>query len=49
MREIKTRDEAYRFLAEAAIYGNLGLFIGEGFSKAILNKPGGLLHFPGAI
>ena len=43
MREIKSRDEAYSFLAEAAIYGNLGLFIGAGFSKAVLNKPGGAI------
>jgi hypothetical protein len=32
-----TREEALRFIAIASIYGNLGLFIGAGFSKAVLN------------
>src|SRR5436190_1782534 len=41
MAKISSRTDAYSFLARAAIYGNLGLFIGAGFSKAVLNKPGG--------
>ena len=31
-----TRGEVMRFLAESSIYGNLGLFIGAGFSKAFV-------------
>lgn len=33
-----TREEAIGMICESSIYGNLGLFIGAGFSKAILNK-----------
>lgn len=33
-----TREEAIGLICESSIYGNLGLFIGAGFSKAILNK-----------
>ena len=32
-----TREEVFRFISESASYGNLGLFIGTGFSKAVLN------------
>lgn len=35
-----TREEVLGFISEAARYGNLGLFIGAGFSKAVLNEPG---------
>jgi hypothetical protein len=31
-----TKEEAFRFISEASIYGNLGLFVGAGFSKAVL-------------
>lgn len=31
------KQELYRFISNAASYGNLGLFIGTGFSKAVLN------------
>lgn len=31
------KQEVYRFISSAASYGNLGLFIGTGFSKAVLN------------
>ena len=34
-----SRDEVFTFLAQATGYGNLGLFIGAGFSKAVLNEP----------
>ena len=33
-----SRDEVLTFLAGSASYGNLGLFIGAGFSKAVLNE-----------
>ena len=33
-----TRDEVLNFLATSASYGNLGLFIGAGLSKAVLNE-----------
>jgi hypothetical protein len=32
------RDEVLRFLAASVSYGNLGLFVGAGFSKAVLNE-----------
>lgn len=32
------RDEVLRFLAASASYGNLGLFVGTGFWKAVLNE-----------
>ena len=32
-----TRKEALVFLSKSASYGNLGAFIGAGFSKAVLN------------
>jgi hypothetical protein len=31
------RQDVYKFISSAASYGNLGLFIGTGFSKAVLN------------
>jgi hypothetical protein len=33
-----SREEVLTFLAHATSYGNLGLFIGAGFSKAVLNE-----------
>jgi hypothetical protein len=33
-----TREEVLTFVARSASYGNLGLFIGAGFSKAVLNE-----------
>jgi hypothetical protein len=36
--EIITKEEAFKFISEAFIYGNLGLFIGAGFSKAVINE-----------
>jgi hypothetical protein len=35
---IKTRAEALEFLARSSIYGNLGLFVGSGFSMAVMNR-----------
>lgn len=35
-----TREELLTFVASSASYGNLGLFIGSGFSKAVLNDAG---------
>src|SRR6202035_461519 len=35
---IKTREEALEFLARASIYGNLGLFVGTGFSMALMAR-----------
>ncbi len=32
-----TRDEVLKFLSSAVLFGNLGLFIGAGFSKAVLD------------
>lgn len=32
-----TRQEVLRFISDSASYGNLGAFIGAGFSKAVLN------------
>jgi hypothetical protein len=34
-----TRDDVLGFVATSATYGNLGLFIGAGFCKAVLNEP----------
>ena len=33
-----SRDEVLKFIFKSSTYGNLGLFIGAGFSKAILNN-----------
>jgi hypothetical protein len=33
------RREALKFIAQSSIYGNLGLFVGAGFSKALMNEP----------
>jgi hypothetical protein len=35
--ENPTRKNVLNFLATSASYGNLGLFVGAGFSKAVLN------------
>lgn len=35
--ETPTRDDVLKFLFESALYGNLGLFIGAGFSKAVVD------------
>jgi SIR2-like domain len=35
--ESPTRQEVLRFISDSASYGNLGAFIGAGFSKAVLN------------
>lgn len=32
-----SKEDVYKFVSRAASYGNLGLFIGTGFSKAVLN------------
>lgn len=37
MEEFKTRDKIMRALADSTRLGNLGLFIGAGFSKAVLH------------
>jgi hypothetical protein len=37
--ESPTRTEILSFIARSAHYGNLGAFIGAGFSKAVLNDP----------
>jgi hypothetical protein len=36
--EEPTREQVLKFLARSASYGNLGLFIGAGFCKAVLNE-----------
>jgi SIR2-like domain len=36
--DIKTRDDALAFLARSSIYGNLGLFVGAGFSMAVMDR-----------
>lgn len=38
-----SRDEVLAYLFEASDYGNLGLFVGAGFSKAVLNTPGNII------
>lgn len=38
--ETPTRNEVLTFISESASYGNLGAFIGAGFSKAVLNNGG---------
>lgn len=35
-----SREEVLEFISESASYGNLGAFIGAGFSKAVLNEDG---------
>jgi hypothetical protein len=35
--ESPSRDAVFKFIFEASKYGNLGLFVGAGFSKAVLN------------
>jgi SIR2-like protein len=32
-----SKQDVYKFISDSASYGNLGLFIGTGFSKAVLN------------
>lgn len=36
--EKPTRTEAIEFISESSMYGNLGLFVGAGFSKAVMNN-----------
>lgn len=36
-----TRESVMDFLSSSVIYGNLGLFIGAGFSKAVLQDESG--------
>ena len=36
--EHPSREEAIKFLSESSMFGNLGLFIGAGFSKAVMNS-----------
>jgi hypothetical protein len=38
LSEEPTRKEVLTFVASSASYGNLGLFVGAGFSKAVLNE-----------
>jgi hypothetical protein len=33
-----TRQQVLKFISDSASYGNLGAFIGAGFSKAVLNE-----------
>jgi hypothetical protein len=35
---VKTRDELLEFLSRASIFGNLGLFVGTGFSMAVMDR-----------
>src|SRR6185437_10178761 len=35
--DLPTREDTLKFLSKSASYGNLGAFIGAGFSKAVLN------------
>lgn len=37
LNDVLTRKQVLTFLAESSTYGNLGLFIGAGFCKAVLN------------
>ena len=37
LEEAPTREEVLKFLFESAQYGNLGLFVGAGFSKAVVD------------
>jgi len=39
--ETPSRDEVLTFISKSASYGNLGAFIGAGFSKAVLNNGAG--------
>ncbi|WP_417764907.1 SIR2 family NAD-dependent protein deacylase [Shewanella chilikensis] len=36
--ETPTRKEAIEYISESSMYGNLGLFVGAGFSKAVMNN-----------
>ena len=38
LRNPTTRGEVFQFISHAASYGNLGLFVGAGLSKAVLNE-----------
>jgi hypothetical protein len=40
VKELLTRQSVIRKISDSALYGNLGLFIGAGVSKAILNENG---------
>jgi len=37
LEQFETREDVLRFISKSVSYGNLGLFIGTGFSKAVLN------------
>jgi hypothetical protein len=37
--QVPTRTEVLTFISKSASYGNLGLFVGAGFSMAVLNDP----------
>jgi len=37
LSDTPSREETLRFISQSASFGNLGLFIGAGFSKAVLN------------
>ena len=38
MQEIKTKEDIYQCICSAASLGTLGLFVGSGFTKAILKE-----------
>ena len=37
LSDTPSREEVLRFISKSASFGNLGLFVGAGFSKAVLN------------
>ena len=37
IKSFTSKNDVYKYISDSASYGNLGLFIGTGFSKAVLN------------
>lgn len=38
LKEIKSKKVVLNYISESGVFGNLGVFIGAGFSKAVLNR-----------
>lgn len=38
MKEIKTKEDVFKAICNASRLGNLGFFVGSGFTKAILEN-----------
>lgn len=44
MEDIETKDDLFRVICNASLLDNLGLFIGAGFTKSVIEKSGGIAY-----